>query len=137
MTFAVPHVQGMLGCGASTQKDGPHVSNQIIGEGKTTQWTLAALDNATTLCVLFEITADGKNSDKMSPGGEAFYLQVHLASRYPDQMYACIPCDTTVYSCIQEGIDNMHACMRQLSMLAFLEDASWGLLKHTGAPRRS
>ena len=68
----------MLGCGASTKKDGPHVSSQVIGEGKTSQWSLPALDHATSVCVLFEITADGKASDKVTPGGEAFYLQVRL-----------------------------------------------------------
>lgn len=75
----------MLGCGASTMKDGPQVSSQVIGEGKTSQWSLAALDYATTACVLFEITADGKASDKAAPGGDAFYLQVRLPPTFADR----------------------------------------------------
>jgi protein transport protein SEC23 len=58
-------LQGMLGCGASARKDGPKVSSSVVGQGKTTQWKLAALDQNTTVCLFFEITAD-KSSDKAS-----------------------------------------------------------------------
>ena len=59
----------MLGCGASAWKDGPRVASTAVGQGKTSQWKLAALDHSTSACVCFEITADGSSEKgaKASP----------------------------------------------------------------------
>lgn len=68
------YAQGMLGCGASMQKSGPGVSNNVVGAGKSTQFRLPALDSATTLCLFFEITAEAKAAEK-AKAGEVFTLQ--------------------------------------------------------------
>ena len=51
-------LQGMLGCGASARKDGSRVSGTAVGQGKTTQWKLPALDHSTTACICFDICAE-------------------------------------------------------------------------------
>lgn len=65
-------IQGMLGCGASTKKQSPAVSNTVTGEGGTHQWKLPSLDRTTSVAVVFDINAD-KNENGAAQ--DQFFLQ--------------------------------------------------------------
>ncbi|MBA0600198.1 hypothetical protein Gorai_006395, partial [Gossypium raimondii] len=48
-------VQGILGPCASLEKKGPLCSDTIVGQGSTSAWKMCGLDQATSLCLIFEI----------------------------------------------------------------------------------
>ncbi|ORM40993.1 Protein transport protein SEC23 [Babesia sp. Xinjiang] len=54
-------VSGVMGGCSSNNKKGPNVSDNVIGEGRTTEWKVGALDPKSTLAFYFDVV-DGSSS---------------------------------------------------------------------------
>ncbi|GBE60879.1 hypothetical protein BOVATA_023720 [Babesia ovata] len=54
-------VSGVMGGCSSTNKKGPNVSPNVIGEGGTTEWVVGAIDPKSTLAFYFDVT-DGSST---------------------------------------------------------------------------
>ena len=52
-------VSGAVGPVTSLEKDGPNVSENVIGKGGTNSWSLGGIDPNTTIAVYFDITNPG------------------------------------------------------------------------------
>ncbi|KAI4372647.1 hypothetical protein MLD38_010850 [Melastoma candidum] len=68
-------VQGIIGPCASLEKKGPLCSDTVVGQGNTTAWKLCGLDNATSLCIIFDMTKK-ENPEATAPStSNQFYFQ--------------------------------------------------------------
>jgi protein transport protein SEC23 len=69
-------VQGLLGPACRVDKKSPHVSETQVGQGGTTAWRMASVDQDATVAVFFEVTAQGQQGggggagQGGGPGGE-------------------------------------------------------------------
>ncbi|XVF41273.1 hypothetical protein PTKIN_Ptkin01aG0267500 [Pterospermum kingtungense] len=68
-------VQGILGPCASLEKKGPLCSDTIIGQGSTGAWKMCGLDQATSLCLIFEIVKKEMPDATVQSSSNQFYFQ--------------------------------------------------------------
>ncbi|GMJ11839.1 hypothetical protein like AT2G21630 [Hibiscus trionum] len=68
-------VQGILGPCASLEKKGPLCSDIIIGQGNTNAWKMCGLDQATSLCLIFEIVKKDIPDATVQSSSSQFYFQ--------------------------------------------------------------
>lgn len=68
-------VQGILGPCASLEKKGPLCSDTIIGQGSTSAWKMCGLDQATSLCLIFEIVKKEIPDATVQSSSNQFYFQ--------------------------------------------------------------
>ncbi|KAL4325687.1 hypothetical protein GQ457_11G009970 [Hibiscus cannabinus] len=68
-------VQGILGPCASLEKKGPLCSDIIIGQGNTSAWKMCGLDQATSLCLIFEIVKKDIPDATVQSSSSQFYFQ--------------------------------------------------------------
>lgn len=68
-------VQGILGPCASLEKKGPLCSDTIVGQGSTSAWKMCGLDQATSLCLIFEIVKKEIPDATLQSSNNQFYFQ--------------------------------------------------------------
>lgn len=68
-------VQGILGPCASLEKKGPLCSDTIIGQGNTSAWKMCGLDQATSICLIFEIVKKDIPDATVQSSSNQFYFQ--------------------------------------------------------------
>ncbi|XVE90922.1 hypothetical protein DITRI_Ditri20bG0114800 [Diplodiscus trichospermus] len=68
-------VQGILGPCASLEKKGPLCSDTIIGQGSTSAWKMCGLDQATSLCLIFEIAKKDIPDATVQSSSNQIYFQ--------------------------------------------------------------
>ncbi|GMI70224.1 hypothetical protein like AT2G21630, partial [Hibiscus trionum] len=68
-------VQGILGPCASLEKKGPLCSDTIVGQGSTSAWKMCGLDQATSLCLVFEIVKKEIPDATLQSSNNQFYFQ--------------------------------------------------------------
>ncbi|MBA0751257.1 hypothetical protein Gogos_000195 [Gossypium gossypioides] len=68
-------VQGVLGPCASLEKRSPLCSDTIIGQGNTSAWKMCGLDQATSLCLVFDIVRKDIPDATVQSSSSQFYFQ--------------------------------------------------------------
>ncbi|KAG4164336.1 hypothetical protein ERO13_A13G009000v2 [Gossypium hirsutum] len=68
-------IQGVLGPCASLEKRSPMCSDTIIGQGNTSAWKMCGLDQATTLCLVFDIVRKDIPDATVQSSSSQFYFQ--------------------------------------------------------------
>ncbi|XP_017616954.1 protein transport protein SEC23-like [Gossypium arboreum] len=68
-------IQGVLGPCASLEKRSPLCSDTIIGQGNTSAWKMCGLDQATTLCLVFDIVRKDIPDATVQSSSSQFYFQ--------------------------------------------------------------
>ncbi|KAK8578394.1 hypothetical protein V6N13_116240 [Hibiscus sabdariffa] len=68
-------VQGILGPCASLEKKGPLCSDTIVGQGSTSAWKMCGLDQATSLCLVFDIVKKELPDATLQSSSNQFYFQ--------------------------------------------------------------
>ncbi|KAL1124938.1 hypothetical protein V6Z11_A13G008800 [Gossypium hirsutum] len=69
-------IQGVLGPCASLEKRSPMCSDTIIGQGNTSAWKMCGLDQATTLCLVFDIVRKDIPDATVQSSSSQFYFQL-------------------------------------------------------------
>jgi len=67
-------VQGLLGPACRVDKKSPHVSETQVGQGGTTAWRMASLDQDATVAIFFEVTAQGGGGGNGGGGGGGGFM---------------------------------------------------------------
>ncbi|KAH1030423.1 hypothetical protein J1N35_042597 [Gossypium stocksii] len=68
-------IQGVLGPCASLEKRSPLCSDTIIGQGNTSAWKMCGLDQATSLCLVFDIVRKDIPDATVQSSSSQFYFQ--------------------------------------------------------------
>ncbi|CAM8945213.1 unnamed protein product [Rhodiola kirilowii] len=77
-------VHGIIGPCASLEKKGPLSSETIIGQGNTSAWKMCGLDQATSLCIVFDI-AKKESPDAINHSSNSqFYFQFLTYYQHPN-----------------------------------------------------
>jgi hypothetical protein len=61
-------VNGLLGPACRADKKSPHVADTEVGQGGTTLWKMAGLDQDTSVAVFFEVTGNNANAEQVRRG---------------------------------------------------------------------